>query len=853
MKLRPIWFRLGLFLLLVAMSPGLGHAQTYDTVRVMTYNLLNYPGNNSAARNPEFRKILRYADPDVVVVQEMISSAGVSEFLNNVLNAGQPGTYSNAPFMDGPDTDNSIYYKTAAFSFIGQTVLHTELRDINGYQLRPSGIGADSLDLRIYSAHLKASQGFEDERFAEADTLRNHLNALPSGLFLITCGDFNLYTSTEPAYQELIGSQTDNSGRLYDPINTPGSWNNDAGLAPVHTQSTRTENMGDGGATGGLDDRFDFALLSYAFQSGTRWRYVTGSYNELGNDGNHFNQSVNAGTNTAVPDSIADALHFVSDHLPVHLNLYRPLQAAGSLIVTLPNGGETWYAGYSQTITWTSQYLTGTVSIRVNRNYPGGAWENIVLNTTNDGSQPWTVNLPSTTTARVQITSDAQPTVNDVSDTNLTIATPVISLAAPDGGEIWHTGQTGTILWSSIGITGNVRIELDRDYPSGVWDVLYGSAINDGAEMWPVTGVTTSHARLRILSVNNTIPGDTSSADFAIASQPPTIVHNPRGDVEEGAFLFTALVLDDLPGVAARLYWRQGVMPFDSISMGATGNPDEVAAAPVLGYGYYEYFIRAIDAEFQKTATDTFGFMVANGCRTEVAYDDNSAETYQWTSQDNAAWAVKFTPPVTPFVICSAEISISTSDPDSMHDPIQARILAADGQGGSPGTELFSAVRGNIGNEIGGLPPDTDQMAHVILYDPAVNPVVLSEDFYLAVQNIPGGTEAFGLDTSSLSAGRSYHFDPTSGQWLAENHNYVIHVRGWQNTAAELVIIQQISDVILYWSPGAAAYYQVYKSAEIDPTTWQWIGTVSDNLFDEIGGIDLETRSFYRVQASSAP
>ena len=37
------------------------------------------------------------------------------------------------------------------------------------------------------------------------------------------------------------------------------------------------------------------------------------SYTSYGNDGNHFNQSINAGNNSTVPDEIADALkEFVS-------------------------------------------------------------------------------------------------------------------------------------------------------------------------------------------------------------------------------------------------------------------------------------------------------------------------------------------------------------------------------------------------------------------------------------------------------------------------------------------------------------------------------------------------------------
>jgi hypothetical protein len=45
-------------------------------------------------------------------------------------------------------------------------------------------------------------------------------------------------------------------------------------------------------------------------------RYIPNSYVPYGNDGNHYNDSINRRPNTAVPDSIADALYYSSDHLP---------------------------------------------------------------------------------------------------------------------------------------------------------------------------------------------------------------------------------------------------------------------------------------------------------------------------------------------------------------------------------------------------------------------------------------------------------------------------------------------------------------------------------------------------------
>ena len=48
-------------------------------------------------------------------------------------------------------------------------------------------------------------------------------------------------------------------------------------------------------------------------------QYIQGSYKAIGNDGNHFNGSINSGSNSEYPDSIANALYYMSDHLPVVL------------------------------------------------------------------------------------------------------------------------------------------------------------------------------------------------------------------------------------------------------------------------------------------------------------------------------------------------------------------------------------------------------------------------------------------------------------------------------------------------------------------------------------------------------
>jgi hypothetical protein len=72
-----------------------------------------------------------------------------------------------------------------------------------------------------------------------------------------------------------------------------------------------------------LDDRFDHVLASTSIMNGTDGiEYVAGSHKAFGNDGQHFNKSINATpTNTAVSSSVANALYANSDHLPVIMDM----------------------------------------------------------------------------------------------------------------------------------------------------------------------------------------------------------------------------------------------------------------------------------------------------------------------------------------------------------------------------------------------------------------------------------------------------------------------------------------------------------------------------------------------------
>jgi hypothetical protein len=72
------------------------------------------------------------------------------------------------------------------------------------------------------------------------------------------------------------------------------------------------------------------------------------------------------------------------------------------------------------------------------------------------------------------------------------------------------------ITWSSINLSGNVKIELNRNYPSGSWETLFASTPNDGSESWVITGPVSSSCRIRISSLDDPSVSDISDRNFSI-------------------------------------------------------------------------------------------------------------------------------------------------------------------------------------------------------------------------------------------------------------------------------------------------------------------------------------------------
>lgn len=351
-----------------------------DTFKAMFYNLLDFPSQEPATRIDNLNYILNSYQPDLFMVCELNNVDGANSILSAIQQSYNPDM-AKAAFIyntsdnsigDYNDLQNLIFYDSNKFTLEYQDVIPSLYRDFNRYKLKLNTTNQDTtpIYLEVFVCHLKSSDGtyYQDLRKSMVDDLEAYLNNAANGIdansYVILAGDFNLYTSAEPAFQELTNSA--NTVTFTDPANRVGSWHNNISYLDVFSQSTRTVS-GLGGATGGFDDRFDFILASTSLQSDALLSYVPGSYQVYGNNNNSncYNQAINSSScdGTDFDFTLRNNLYYFSDHLPVTLQ-FQTSQTLGTPAIayqdaiSLPKGN---VVGTTLTLSVNNSLINGRI------------------------------------------------------------------------------------------------------------------------------------------------------------------------------------------------------------------------------------------------------------------------------------------------------------------------------------------------------------------------------------------------------------------------------------------------------------------------------------------------------------
>ena len=587
---------------------------TKDTLTVMAYNLLNFPdGANFCGattiipdRWDTLRKITQYVEPDVMLVCELQNEAGADSILNQSLNVFGKTFYQRATFELNQSPSSGLYnmffYNSNKLTLYDQEIIVTDVRDVNVYKAYGNDPGldvdSDTTFFNFYAVHLKAGSASSDSlsRVLEADEIRIYIEAERNGINHILGGDLNLKRSTEGAYDILTNQ---GSNPLNDPINSPGDWNNSSSFAAIHTQSTRLNSDLDCGALGGMDDRFDFVLVTSNVLSGSdSVKYISGTYKALGNDGNHFNDYLYSGSNTSAPDSVIFALHNMSDHLPVIMDLEISYSDDGTAMVVNTSSEDPSCFG----------------------NCDGSAFANVY-----GGTSPYTFSWDdgsnqSTATASSLCAGTYHVTTRDAGASS-TISTIVIT--DPDNLEV-NASSTNI---SSAGANDGIATAIASGGSGS-----YSYSWSTGATSSSINGLPDGVYSVTVIDADNCIATDTTTIDITISGIDSLSLSNEGTSKTCPSMKDGSIVFDVTGGEPPYTYNWLGGLPDTNFLMGLYAGIYTVTISDVNDSTLIKSF--AVETYPDVNADFTYEFLITDTTNLTVAFSDSSYSSTSIVSWD---------------------------------------------------------------------------------------------------------------------------------------------------------------------------------------------------------------------------
>jgi hypothetical protein len=192
----------------------------------------------------------------------------------------------------------------------------------------------------------------------------------------------------------------------------------------------------------------------------------------------------------------------------------------GSLSILSPNGGESWTAGESHNITWSSSGTVGSVNIDYSANN-GASWTSIVRSTDNDGIHPWTVpNTPSSTCVmRVQDVSGSPTGTSSSIFTILSDGSEIVSAPTTPTGP-----ATGSLAVSYAFSTGGATSTLSHpvrykfDWGDGTDSGWLAQGTTSASHAWSATGAFNVRAVAECATHNDILSTWSAAHAFTIAN-----------------------------------------------------------------------------------------------------------------------------------------------------------------------------------------------------------------------------------------------------------------------------------------------------------------------------------------------
>jgi hypothetical protein len=139
------------------------------------------------------------------------------------------------------------------------------------------------------------------------------------------------------------------------------------------------------------------------------------------------------------------------------------------IVLTEPNGGEDWYSGHSNLITWIDN-IPENVKIEL---FKGGVFNSVIISSTySDGSKDWDIpsDLPSASDYRIKITSVNNSNVFGISDANFTITggLPVELISFEATARLDRV----SLSWQTATETNSYGFDVERQINNNDWTYI---------------------------------------------------------------------------------------------------------------------------------------------------------------------------------------------------------------------------------------------------------------------------------------------------------------------------------------------------------------------------------------------
>ena len=310
-------------------------------------------------------------------------------------------------------------------------------------------------------------------------------------------------------------------------------------------------------------------------------------------------------------------------------------------VLTAPNGGQSWYAGTVNNITWNSSTIY-TSSVRLDYSVDNGTnWINIVSGATNNGSYSWTVPLENSANSLVRIMNFNDVSVSDQSDAVFTIK-PAVTILTPNGGE--QVNNIGGCTVTSITFDHSpafTTFYLEYSLNDGAtWNPIttnFSATANPATYNWNVPNRSSAQARVRVRPTANSYY-DASDDIFPIKKAVTLIQPNFGGIMQAGSSYEISWSSDGISSVYDLFYTTNGTTYTNIVTGYNTSNNKYTWTVPNIPSTNCRIMIRD-NINTCKTDTSDMAFIISTTAAPITLVKPNGiADTVNACGQYNITW-----------------------------------------------------------------------------------------------------------------------------------------------------------------------------------------------------------------------